>query len=355
MQKWAQGCVAVSVLLSGCAVFDKTPAENKDIKQVTLRIPAGMAVPNQPSAFDIPASTTAAENAGIFVDKRSPTLILATAGSSRLEEDEKLARVWFERNDNTGDIKPFINAQLQQLMADQQVALTQVDAEGLRYETGWITRSNSSGFWFWKSEHAVDQVRYAIELAPRPHGRSLSMTVTLLEHQYFVPGEQLTAVEVKANEVNFLNRVINQVAVAEGIAARELRAQGAEVTLELGLDKAGNPALVTSQPIDVAWSQLELLFTEINISVTDFDRSVFTYFTNYTKPQRGFWRTVTFRAAPVTLPIAEGDYQIVLSRLANNNTAISWLNKDGQPLGNAELSALYEPLVAAIRAAGAEL
>lgn len=355
MQKWAQGCVAVSVLLSGCAVFDKTPAENNDARQVTLRIPAGMAVPNQPSAFDIPASPTAAANSGTLADKRSPTLILATASSSRLEEEEKLARVWFERNDYTGDIKPFINEQLQQFFAGQQVTLTQVDAEGLRYETAWITRSRSSGFWFWKAENAVDQVRYAIELAPRPHGRSLSMTVTLLEHQYFVPGEQLNAVDVKANEVNLLNRVINQVAIAEAKVARELRAQVAEVSLEPGMDQAGNPALVTSQPLDVTWSQLELLFGELNLTVTDFDRSVFTYFVNYTKPERGFWRTVTFRAAPVSLPLAEGEYQIVLSRLPNNNTAISWLNKDGQPLSAAEVTALYEPLVDAIRAAGAEL
>lgn len=355
MQKWAQGCVAVSVLLSGCAVFDKTPVESKDVEQVTLRIPAGMAVPNQPSAFDIPAASTAAVNSGTFADKRSPTLILATAGSSRLEEDEKLARVWFERNELTGDIKPFINEQLQQLFADQQVTLTQLDEEGLRYETAWITRSRSSGFWFWKSENAVDQVRYAIELAPRPHGRSLSMTVTLLEHQYFVPGEQLNANDVKANEVNLLNQVINQVAIAEAKAARELRAQVPEVSLEPGMDQAGNPALVTSQPLDVTWSQLELLFAELNLTVTDFDRSVFTYFVNYSKPQRGFWRTVTFRAAPVTLPLAEGEYQIVLSRMANNNTAISWFNKEGQPLSAAEVSALHEPLVAAIRTAGAEL
>lgn len=355
MQKWAQGCVAVSVLLSGCAVFDETPAENKDAKQVTLRIPAGMAVPNQPSTYDIPALSTAAGSGSTLVDKRSPTLILATAGSSRLEEEEKLARVWFERNDYTGDIKSFIEAQLRQFFEGQQVALTQVDEQGLRYETAWISRTRSSGFWFWKSENAVDQVRYAIELAPRPHGRSLSMTVTLLEHQYFVQGEKLNAVDVKANEVNLLNRVINQVAIAEAKVARELRAQVAEVSLEPGMDQAGNPALVTTQPLDVSWSQLELLFAELNITVTDFDRSVFTYFINYTKPERGFWRTVTFRKAPAGLPIAEGDYQIVLSRLPNNSTAISWLNKAGQPLSAADVTALYQPLVDAIRAAGAEL
>jgi len=355
VQKWAQGCVAASVLLSGCAVFDKTPAETNDVKQVTLRIPEGMAVPNQPSAFDIPNVAVPAGNATVIANKRSPTLILATASSSRLDEEETLSRVWFERNDYTGDIKPFIIAQMQQFFAAQNVTLTQVDTDGLRYETGWIQRSREAGFWFWKSENAVDQVRYAIELAPRPHGRSLSMTTTLLAHEYFIPGEALNAMDIKANEVNILNRVINQVAVTEAQIAREQRAQVADVTLEPGLDQAGNPALITSQPIDVVWSQLELLFPELNVTVTDFDRSVFTYYINYTTPERGFWRTVTFRDGPASLPLLDGDYQIVLSRNTTNGTAISWLNKDGQPLSAAEVTALYDPLVATIRAVGAEL
>lgn len=357
MQKWAQSCVAVSVLLSGCAVFDKTPQEsNPDTKQVTLRIPSGMAVPNQPSAYDIPALKQQGASANAAAESpRSPTLILATAGSSRIDEDEKLARVWFERNDNTGDLLPFIQAQLQTFFDSQNVTLTPTDDSGLRYETNWVKRSKSSGFWFWKSEDAVDQVRYAIELAPRPHGRTLSMTVTLLEHQYFVPEAELAAADVKATEVNLLNRVINQVAIAETQKARELRARVAEVALEPGMDAAGNPALVTTQSLDVTWSQLELLFGELNLNVTDFDRSVYTYYVNYVKPERGFWRAVTFRDAPAGLPLENGDYQLVLTRQGDNGTAITWLDKDGQPLNATDVTALYEPFVQVIRAVGAEL
>lgn len=351
MQKWAKGCVAVSVLLSGCAIFDKETTETPSTSQVILRIPEGLAKPNQPAAFDIPA---VAPVSGQIANKKPPTLILATASSSRLEEEEKLSRVWFERNDLTGDLLPFIQQQLRDFFAAQQVELTQLDDAGLRYETGWIQRSRSSGFWLWKSENPVDQVRYQIELAPRPHGRSLSMTSTLLEHQYFVAGEQLTAQDAKANEVNVLNRIINQVAIAEVQAAREQRLAVAEVSLEPGLDQAGNPALVTRQPTDVTWSQLELLFPELNLTVTDFDRSVLTYYVSYTKPTRGIWRTITFRDAPLSLPLEDGEYQLVLSRHNGTGTAISWQDKSGEPLPPALVSALYEPMVAAIRAAGLE-
>ncbi|MCB5227488.1 outer membrane protein assembly factor BamC [Alishewanella sp. 16-MA] len=355
MQKWANGIIAVSVLVSGCSVFDKTPTESTELKKVNLQIPAGMATPNQPAIYDIPANQPVQTASKEQISKRSPTLVLATATSSRLEEEEKLARVWFERNDLTGELTPFVTEQLQAFFQQQAIELNQTDDAGLRYETGWIKRSETSGFLFWKSEDAVDQVRFQIELAPRPHGRSLSMTVTLLEHQYFVPGEQLNAVQIKANEVNLLNRVINQVAVTEVAKARDLRAQVTEVSLAPGIDKAGNAALITEQPLDVTWSQLELLFNDLNLSVTDFDRSVYTYYLNYTKPERGFWRTITLRDAPLQLPIENGDYRIVLSRLANNHTAIAWLDKTGEPLSADIVNSIYEPMVTAIRAAGAEL
>lgn len=352
MQKWAKGCVAVSVLLSGCAVFEKEASENRRAEQIELKIPAGLAVPNQPSAYDIPQVQTSGAQQ---VDKKSPTLILATATSSRLDEEEKLARVWFERNELTGELLPFVQSQLETFFAGQQIELTRQDPQGLVYQTGWIKRSQSGGFWFWKEEQAVDQLRYQIELAPRPHGRSLSVSVSLLEHQYFTEGATLNALDAKASEVNLLNRMINQVAMTEAQIARELRQQVAEVSLEPGLDAAGNPALISTQPIDVTWSQLELLFTELNLSVSDLDRSVFTYYVNYTRPEQSFWRTVTFRGAPVALPLENGDYQLVLSRTANNGTAIAWQDKAGQPLSPAVVTALLEPIVTAVRASGAEL
>ena len=80
MQKWAKGCVAVSVLLSGCAFFDKETTETPSTSQVNLRIPEGLAKPNQPAAFDIPA---VAPVSGQIANKKPPTLILATASSSR--------------------------------------------------------------------------------------------------------------------------------------------------------------------------------------------------------------------------------------------------------------------------------
>jgi outer membrane protein assembly factor BamC len=352
VQKWAKGFVTISVLLSGCAIFEKEAPENHRAEQIELKIPAGLAVPNQPSAYDIPQIQT---SGAAQVDKKSPTLILATATSSRLDEEEKQARVWFERNDYTGDLLPFVQNQLQAFFASQEIGLTQTDEQGLVYQTDWIKRSKSSGFWFWKEEQAVDQLRYQIELAPRPHGRTLSATVTLLEHQFFDAGTPLNAQEAKAAEVNLLNRLINQVAITEVQIARELRQQVAAVSLEPGLDNAGNPALLSTQPIDVTWSQLEVLFGELNLTVTDFDRSVFTYFVNYTRPERSIWRAVTFRDAPLGLPLDDGDYQLVLSKTANNGTAISWLNKNGEALSPAQVAALLDPVVAAIRASGAEL
>lgn len=352
MHKWALGCVACSMLLSGCSVFQSETVNPQPKQPVNLAIPEGLARPNQPAAFDIPALQSTSPQ---MVDRRSPSLVLATATSSRLDEEEVLARVWFERNELTGELINFVTGQLQQFFTDQSVDLTQVDQDGLVFHTAWINRQETSGFWFWKQQNITEQARFALTLEPRPHGRSASLTVSLLEHRYLTDKPDINALDTKTAEVSLLNQVINQVAMTEALIARERRVAAPQASLEPGIDTEGNAVFTSNQPLDVVWSQLELLFPELNLSVTDLDRTVFTYYLSYSTPKRGFWRTVTFREGPLALPLADGDYQIQLSRSASGGTVISWQDQVGQPLAAAMVAAMYDPLLQAVRAAGAEL
>ncbi len=353
MHYWVKSCLAFSVLLSGCSMFKSDQAEKTLPDRVELQLPASMSSPNRPSQFDIPQAASAA-TASTVDERLPPSLVLATAPSSRVDEEEKLARVWFERNDNTGDILPFVQQQLRDFFASQNVSLTAVDAGGLQLETGWMTRYQDKGFWFWKSSEAKDEARFALTVEPRPHGRSLSLKTKLLEHRYFERGNQLNALAIKREEVNLLNQLINQVAVTEFQIVRANRSRETEVSLQPGMNSAGEPAMVSSQPIDVTWTQLELLFAELNLTVTDFNRSIFTYYVSYTKPSRGFWATLFRRAPPRTLPLADGQYQFVLSR-NNMGTAISLLTKEGQTLDADLVLSLVEPLAEAAREARIEL
>lgn len=351
MQHWVKGSVIASVLLTGCSLFQaeqtKTTAQPDNIN--VLKVPADLNQPAQPGQFEIPPTSAPYAEA----DTRSPALVLATATSSRVEEGDKLSRVWFERNDYTGDLVPFLTQMLKTQFAEQGVEL-QADDTGLSYTTGWVTRSEQQGFWFWKSEEQLDQARFNIKIEPRPHGRSASMTVTMLQHQYFTPSAKLAGRDTQRQEVALLNQIIDRIGKEEITIARANKAKGPDVTLEPGMDTQGHPALLTAQPIDVTWSQLESVFPELNLEVTDKNRSVFTYYLSYEKPEQSLWAKIWRKQAKPVLPIANGEYQLILTRAAKH-TAISLRDNSGAHLDADTMLAVYEPFVQAVRIAEIEL
>lgn len=351
MQYWVKCSLAASLLLSGCSLFSaQQPAQEEGTKGViSLKIPTGLAQPAQPAQFDIPeSSSTQAET-----DTRSPALVLATATSSRVEEGDRLSRVWFDRTDYTGDLVPFLQQMLQAQFAEQGITL-EPDDTGLVYTTGWISRSEEQGFWFWKSQQQTEQARFTIRIEPRPHGRSASMTVTMLEHQYFNEDAKLIGRAAQRQEVALLNQIIDRIGKEEIIIAQANKAKAPDVALEPGMDANGNPALLSPQPIDVVWSQLEAVFSELNLEVTDMNRSAFTYYLNYEKQTPGLWSRIWGSDDKPVLPVANGEYQLVLSRVAQQ-TALSLRDKDGAELAPEIVLALHQPFVEAIRLARVEL
>ncbi len=351
MQYWVKCSVFASVMLSGCSLFQSAPQQSAEQSRVqSLSVPAGLQKPSQPGEFDIPDTSAEA----VAADTRSPILILATAASSRVEEGERENRVWFDRTESTGDLVPFLQAMLQAQFAEQKVELTAQDEQALVYHTGWISRANETGFWFWSSVEKSEQARFKIAIEPKSHGRSASILVTMLEHQYFIQSGSLNPNDIKRQEVALLNQLIDRIGKEEIVLALKNKAKAADVALEPGMDANGNPALVTTQTIDVTWSQLEALFSELDLTVTDRNRSTFTYYLNYEKTSPGFWSKLWGSTTKPVLPVAPGEYQLVLSR-SSNLTAISLRDKDGQLLDADTVLAFHEPFVRAIRLAQIDL
>lgn len=352
MQYWAKSSIAVSVLLAGCSMFDSSqvdaPAAQRGLENI--QVPAGLQQPARPGQFDIPATDAAQSNADI----KAPSLVLATASSSRVEEGERQARVWFDRNDFTGELLPFLQQVLAAQFTEQNVALTQTDDKGLEYTTGWITRSDETGFWFWQSTAATDRARFKLLFEPRPHGRSASLTVSMLEHEHFNEEYKLAGREVHRQEVALLNQIIDRVGKEEITIALANKAKAPDVSIEPGLDNDGNAALLSTQTIDVVWSQLDAVFTELNLNVTDMNRSTYTYYLNYEKPSQSFWSSLWGKDAPIQLPLQDGEYQLVLKR-RDNGTAVIMQNSNSEVLSADVMLALYEPFVQAVRQARVEL
>lgn len=347
MHYWIYGTVIVSGLLSGCSLWTSqdTPENTVVQPRAPLVIPAGLKAPKAPAQFDVPKNVASGVQ-GSAVELKAPMQILAISTNAMVEEDEKEVRVFFERNEYTGDLLPFLQQQLQQFLTTEPIGIAQNNQ--LQWQTNWVDSYRESGWWLWESQTLTQQSRFAIELQPKPHGRTVAVKVNLLEHKSFESDTALSPIAQRREEVHFLNRFIDHVATVELALISAAKAKLPDVTLTRGIDAENNAVLVTAQPIDVAWNQLETLFERLSLDVTDLNRTDYTFYLNFKKPEVGFWSSIWGEEPDPVLPLTEGDYQLVLTK-TDQGTALKWRDKDGAALDQATVDAIYEVFLAVIR------
>lgn len=353
MQYWMPASVVASLFISGCSLFpDNTEQPIVQTKPVAeLKVPAGLAAARKPAQYDIPAAPHAPVTE---VELKSPMQILALATNSRVEEEEKETRIWFERSEYTGELLPYLKNNLLEFGKDKQLEISQKDQQGLVFETGWVSRFEEEGFWLWKSQVEKEQSRFLVVLEPKSHGRSVGVRVQLLEHRYIGSDAKLSAIAQKREEVYFLNRIVDKVATVELAQIKLKKAQSRQITLTTGFDADGNAAMITGQPLDAAWAQLEILFEQNGFLVNDLDRTNYTFFLTYQEPESGFWDALWGDEEVLTVPLSEGDYQLVLTKGAVGTT-LSWRDSEGKVLSADKVSALHEALVQIIKKDSIEL
>ncbi len=341
-------CVLASLLLSGCSIFSSPKADPEPIAGQPLQVPAHLSMPPQPAQFDIPETRATKQ----LVDTKPPGLVVTLSTSSRVDEEETRARIWFDRNDYSGELQPFLETKLSEFFNEQGIRYQR--AEELVWTTDWVVQSRTRGAWFWKSERPRQQAKFRVSMEPRPHGRSVAVLVEMLEHQYFEEGQPLLATGVKREEAAFLNRFTAFVGDDEFRQAQLRRSRPSDSSLELGLDGNGAATFLSEQSLEVVWTQLESLFDELSLTVTDLNRSSSTYYLSYQQPRPGIFSRVFRRKARPVLPIAEGSYQVVLSRV-DQQTSISFRDAAGQALPQTTLDEMEPVLLAAIAEARIEL
>ncbi len=353
MHYWISGSVLATLLLSGCSMWTApeatSPAETKTINE--LAVPKGLTAPNKPGQFDIPAAV-AAGSRGDAVELRAPMQVLAVSTNARTEEDDKEVRVFFERNEFTGELMPHLKTNLTNFFALHNIQTTKDGADGWR--TDWVSQYEETGWWFWKSQELTQQTKFQVSLEPKVHGRTVAVRVAMLEHKYAQAGQAITAIAQRREEVHFLNRMIDHLATIEIEQIRALKAKLPDVMLTRAVNDKGEAVLLTTQSVEVAWNQLELLFEQVSLTVTDLNRTEYVYYVNFAKPEAGFWGSIWGGDEKPVLPIAEGEYQLHLSK-TDKGTAIKWRDKDGKALSQEQVDAIYDVFVVAIRQAKLEL
>jgi uncharacterized lipoprotein len=354
VQYWIPASLVASLFISGCSLFPEDVIEQSKVETkpvAELKIPAGLMAAKKPAQFDIPPAPDAPVTE---VELKSPMQVLALATNSRVEEEEKEARIWFERSEFTGELLPYLKQNLLDFGTEKQIEITPKGQDGLMYETGWVSRFEEEGFWFWKSQIEKEQSRFLIKLEPKTHGRSVGVKVQLLEHRFIDSDNKLSAIAQKREEVYFLNRLVDKIATVELAQIKLKKAQSRQITLTTGFDAEGNAAMLTGQSIDMAWSQLELLFEQNGFVVNDLNRTNYTFFLSYKEPDTGFWDSLWSSDEIIAVPLAAGDYQLVLAK-SDVGTSLSWRDSSGKILSADKVNSLYQALVKIVRKNNIEL
>lgn len=346
MKNLVIGTAVLSFGLTGCSIWPEAEVPKEPERVAELQIPEGLKAQRRPNQYDIPAASVQGQRPE-ELDLRAPMQVLAVATNSHVEEDEKDVRVWFERNEYSGELLPFLQKNIADFFVAEKIEAKQIDAT--HWQTGWVPQYRETGWWLWKGEELVQEGRFEIALEPKTHGRTVGVTSRLLEQRYSDDAAKLTAISQRREEVNFLNRVVDSVATVELAAIKEARAKLPDNTLTRAKTEQDEQVLLTQQDIDTTWSQMELLLEAVSLEVTDLNQTDYLYYVKYTKEANGFWSSLWGSGADLTLPLTEGnEYQVKLQK-ATDGTVIHIYDHEGKALDATTLDDIYRVFGVAIR------
>ncbi|WP_241238914.1 outer membrane protein assembly factor BamC [Colwellia sp. Arc7-635] len=291
----------LSVAVASCgtvnnkqAVGDFEYAQQKEAK--ALKIPAGLDKPKSDRTFYVTNNINHEGPIGANVDVRAPSLVLPIAASTRTESANSKSIIWFDQVLDDQDLKDFIVLAIKNNLAKEAVELTQADDVGLVFESTWYNDETEEGTWLFKSIASTESTRYRFTLESKPHGRSVALTVELIEYLKTdkVGGSKtIDIIDQQRAEMNMLNEVIGQVDYQYRLKQQENRLMREnEQFVTLGENASGEAAYVVGITEDLLWSNLPLFFEDYGFTIKDLNETNKIYYVNYVEPESSLWDSI---------------------------------------------------------------
>jgi len=345
----------LSVAVASCgtvnnkqAVGDFEYAQQKEAK--ALKIPAGLDKPKSDRTFYVTNNINHEGPIGANVDVRAPSLVLPIAASTRTESANSKSIVWFDQVLDDQDLKDFIVLAIKNNLAKEAVELTQADDVGLVFESTWYNDETEEGTWLFKSIASTESTRYRFTLESKPHGRSVALTVELIEYLKTdkVGGSKtIDIIDQQRAEMNMLNEVIGQVDYQYRLKQQENRLMREnEQFVTLGENASGEAAYVVGITEDLLWSNLPLFFEDYGFTIKDLNETNKIYYVNYVKPESSLWDSIWGDTVPV-VDLPEGKYQFQLEKMAEKSL-VTIYDEQGTALPEATLEKIFTVMEAGL-------
>jgi len=357
-------CFSVlSLTLSACSGVDSKRAQGgfdyaQKAESKEFVVPESLDKPAKHNDFLITNNINHQGPVGGKMDIRAPSLVLPLAASSRVVPESQQAIIWFDKVFEDKDLFIFIrDALISQLMSDdvtyEEIQLNvdkEKDITSQVLESSWYHNEVETGWLFTETELSTS-LRFRYQLDAKPHGRSVSLQVALIDYMKTDNEggtKTVDPIDKQRAEMAMLNEIIAQVDYNYRLQQRENRLKRASQKLvSISENSAAESAYIVEMSLDNLWANMPIFFEKHGFTITDLNESDKIYYVDFAKPESSIWDSIWGDDAPV-IEVVDAKYQFVLAPLDDKDqkTSVSIYNVDGEPLPLETLERIF-PVVEA--------
>lgn len=343
----------LSLTLSACSSVDSKRAQGdfdyaKKQESKAFIVPQNLDKPAEQNKFFISNQINHQGAIGDKMDIRAPSLVLPIAASSRVIAESSEAIIWFDKTLENKDLFAFIKTALVNQLSSDEVSyevvesLTQ-DEPGTEkqsktevYESDWYHNEVETG-WLFTDIESSTSLRFRYEFFLKPHGRSLSLKVSLIDYMKTdIDGGSNTVdpIDKQRAEMAMLNEIVGQVDYNYRLQQRENRLLRANQQLvAIGENKEAEPAYIVEMGLDNLWDNMPLFFEKHGFIINDLNETNKIYYVSFTKPETSLWDAIWGDDTPV-IEVNDAKYQLMLAGVDDKNqqTSVTIYDADGEPL-----------------------
>jgi outer membrane protein assembly factor BamC len=357
----------LSLTLSACSSVDSKRAQGsfdyaKQQESKEFIVPNNLDKPAKKSEFIIPRKMNLQGSIGENMDIRSPSLVLPIAASSRVLSDSHEAIIWFDKTLEENDLLAFIHkAFTNQLLSDGVSfelvkSSTQIEPGNKNeskievYESDWFNSEVETGWLFTELESSTS-LRFRYEFYLKPHGRSVSLKVSLIDYMKTDSegGTKTVApVDKQRAEMAMLNEIVSQVDYSYRLAQQKNRlVRSNQQLVSIGENTETEPAYIVEMMLETLWDNMPLFFEEHGFTITDLNETNKIYYVDFLKPEISLWNSIWGDKRPI-IEISDAKYQFVVASVDDKNqqTSVTIYDANGEPLPTETLERIF-PLMEA--------
>ena len=353
VQYWIRNSlvVAISLAISACTVFtDESHHERNYRINEGVKIPNNLSEPYKDPAYDLePEQYTSADQTAEYLVK-APAQVLTFAQGSWINEGDKDARIFFDKNEGIQDLEAFIWQAIDDLFIERQVTVE--DRKNHYVSTDWHSIEKAVDVWWWQEERELSRQKFKFIVESEEHQRTASVKVELTD--FVSKYEELTGVLQQRLEVAALNAFVEQFDFNYRQLVVELNKARGIVSLQMGVDDKGNAAFVTEQKAKGIFERFPSFLERVGFTIDEVEQSRNLIFATYEEPDESVWDSI-WGDEVRKLPLEPGQYQLMVNTTETGGTAITWLDDEGETLEPGTLSDVLQVILTMLRENGVEV